>query len=297
MKTLVVRENSPLLPYLLKTLVDFKRNKIKNLLKFKSILVNGAVTTKHNHPLATGDKISILTDKNAKNRQLLQFGIQIVYEDDDIIVINKPAGLLTVGTEKIRERTAFYQTFEYVKQSDPRKRGRVFIVHRLDREASGLLVLAKNMGAKSFLQNNWQKFEKKYLAIVHGTPKEKSGTISSFLAENKFLSVYSGKKTEESKHAVTKYRVIKSNEKYSLIEITLETGRKHQIRVHLKDLGHPIVGDNRYSEKVEANLKTPAGRLALHAYYLAFNHPVSKKRLEFKSELPESIKKLTSFFY
>ena len=292
MKTFVVQENSQLLDYLLKTLAGFKRTKIKNLLKFKSILVNGTATTKHDHPLVVGDKISILTDKNAKDRQLLQFGIQIVYEDDAIIVIHKPAGLLTVGTEKIKERTAFYQTFEYVKQTDPRKRGRVFIVHRLDREVSGLLVLAKNILAKTFLQNNWQKFQKKYFAIVYGTPKEKSGTISSFLTENKFLSVYSGKKTEESKYAVTKYKVLKSNELYSLIEITLESGRKHQIRVHLQDLGHPIVGDDRYGEKIDKTLKNPAGRLALHAYYLAFDHPVTKKRLEFKSDLPKNLEKL-----
>ena len=292
MKTFVVHENGQLLDCLLKTLAGLKRTKVKNLLKFKSILVNGVATTKHNHPLAVGDEVSVLTDKNAKNKQLLQFGIQIVYEDDSVIVINKPAGLLTVGTDKIKERTAFYQTFEYVKQTDPRKRGRVFIVHRLDREASGLLILAKNMLAKTFLQKNWAKFQKKYFAVVYGTPKEKSGTISSFLAENKFLSVYSGKKTEESKYAVTKYQVLKSNEKYSLIEITLETGRKHQIRVHLQDLGHPVVGDDRYCGKMGETLKNPLGRLALHAYYLAFNHPITKKDMEFKSDLPKDLAKL-----
>ncbi len=292
MKTFVVQENSQLLDYLLKTLAGFKKTNVKNLLKFKSVLVNGVAITQYNHSLTVGDKISILTDKNAKNQKRLQFGIQIVYEDDSIIVIDKPAGLLTIGTDKIRERTTFYQTFEYVKQTDPRKRGRVFIVHRLDREASGLLVLAKNMLAKTFLQNNWQKFKKKYFVIVYGTPNQKSGTISSFLAEDKFLSVYSGKKTEESKYAVTKYKVLKSNEKYSLIEITLETGRKHQIRVHLKNLGNPIIGDDRYGGKMEETLKNPAGRLALHAYYLAFDHPVTKKHMEFKSDLPKNLEKL-----
>ncbi len=292
MKTFVVRENGELLDCLLKTLVDFKRTKVKNLLKFRSILVNGTATTKHNHPLAVGDKISILTDRNTNDRQLLQSGVHIVYEDEAIIVIEKPAGLLTVSTEKVRERTAFYQTFEYVKQSATYKKARIFIVHRLDREASGLLVFAKNISAKSWLQLSWKKFEKRYFAIVHGTPKEKSGTISSYLAENKFLSVYSSKKQEESKLAVTKYKTLKSNGRYSLLEVALETGRKHQIRVHLQDLGCPIVGDDRYGSKDKIYGEDNVRRIALHACCLAFDHPVTKKRVEFKSDLPKNLEKL-----
>ncbi len=293
-QTFLVREKSQLLEYLLKTLNGFKRNRIKNLLKFKSVLVNDAIITQFNHPLAVGDKVSIETDKNDKSRGLLEFGIRVIYEDGAIIVIEKPSGLLTIATEKIRERTAFHQTFEYVKQSDPYKKGRIFIVHRLDKGASGLLVFAKNVAAKTWLQRNWQKFEKKYFAIVYGIPKEKSGTVSSFLAENKFRSVYSGEKTEKSKYAATKYKVLKSNEKYSLLEVTLETGRKHQIRVHLADSGYPIMGDDRYRGKNQTAQENPQGRLALHAFYLAFNHPVTKKRMEFRSELPRNLSKIIS---
>ncbi|MBI4372221.1 MAG: RluA family pseudouridine synthase [Candidatus Omnitrophica bacterium] len=292
LKTFSVRENTQLLTFLIKTLADYKRNKIKNLLKFKSVFVNGASVTQFNHALVSGDQVSIETDKKAKGKPLREFGIQIVHEDEAVIVIEKPAGLLTVSTEKVREKTAFYQTFEYVRQSASYKSARIFIVHRLDKEASGLIVFAKNMSAKTWLQLSWKKFEKRYFAVVRGTLKEKSGTISSHLEENKFLSVHSGKPTEKSKLAVTKYMVLKSNGKYSLLEVTLETGRKHQIRVHLADLGHPIVGDERYGSKDKFYGEERTKRIALHACYLAFDHPVTKKRVEFKSGLPDSLKKL-----
>ena len=206
--------------------------------------------------------------------------MRIIYEDDALVVIEKPAGLLTIATDKVRDRTAYFMLNEHLRP----KRQRVFIVHRLDRDASGLLVFAKTEQAKRFLQDHWKDFEKTYFAIVEGAPEKKSGTISSFLRQNKFLKVYSGRRTEDSKFSVTHYKVVQAGFPHSLLEINLETGRKHQIRVHLADLGHPIAGDKRYGAKTN-----PAGRLALHASRLAFTHPVSGQRMVFESELPRTL--------
>ena len=286
MNSFTVKEPGPLLPYLFRTLKDYKRTKIKKLLQSKSIAVNGKVTTQFNEPLAIGDKIEIHSQR--ESHELFTSEIKVVYEDEQIIVVDKPSGLLTVSTDKVRKNTAFYKVFEYVKQTSKHKQGRIFIVHRLDQDTSGLIVLAKNFTAKESMQRNWKKTEKKYYAVVYGTPKERSGQIESYLKENKFLNVYSTqeKEKEDAKFAVTHYRVIRSSAQYSLLDVEIKTGRKHQIRVHLADLGHPVVGDERYArDKSKIDL-------ALHAYYLAFPHPKTKHRVEFETELPKRLSQL-----
>ncbi len=279
MQQITVQEKAPLLAYLYKTLENQKRTAIKNFLEHKCVAVNGKVTTQFNHLLDVGDKITIQTRKESAS--LFQSQIKIVHEDDHIIVIDKPAGLLTVGTDKIRQNTAFYKLFDYVDKTAKHEQTRLFIVHRLDQDTSGLIVLAKNFAAKKNLQRNWNKTEKKYDALVHGTPKEKTGEIRSYLKENKFLSVYSTKKEVDAKPAVTRYRVVKTSPRYSLLEIETLTGKKHQIRVHLADLGNPIVGDDRYSRDYKL-----FKRLCLHASQLTIQHPVTKKKMTFRSELP-----------
>ncbi len=214
-------------------------------------------------------------------------GMTILYEDIDIIVIDKTAGLLTMGTDREKEKTAYFMLNDYVKKGNSRSRNRIFIVHRLDRDTSGLLVFAKNEKAKRYLQDNWEGFDKKYIAVVHGVFQEKKGTITSYLAENKSYRVYSVTDPEKGKFSKTGYQVIKESEKYSLLEITLFTGRKNQIRVHLSEKGHPVAGDKIYGEK-DKSVK----RLALHSASLKIIHPFSHKEMVFKSEIPPYFKTL-----
>jgi len=214
-------------------------------------------------------------------------GLTIIYEDRDIIVINKAAGLLTMGTDREKQKTAHYLLNQYVKKGNERSKNRIYIVHRLDRDTSGLLVFAKSENAKHFLQENWKTFSKKYYAVVHGHPDENEDVITSYLMENKALRVYSTRDKENGKLAKTAYTVINESENFSLLELELLTGRKNQIRVHLYDIGHPVVGDKTYSDDAKE-----FKRLALHSAYLSIQHPVTKKEMVFTTGLPDYFKKL-----
>ena len=227
------------------------------------------------------------TSNPKKSTKYQPRGLTILYEDRDIIVIDKPAGLLSMGTDREKEKTAYFMLNTYVKKGNPRSRDRIFIVHRLDRDTSGLLVFAKNEKAKRYLQDNWKDFDKKYAAVVQGILPEKEGVITSYLAENTSFRVYSVANPEKGKLSKTGYRVMKESEKYSLLEITLFTGRKNQIRVHLSDEGHPVVGDKVYGEK-DKTIK----RLALHSASLKILHPFTKKEMVFETEIPPYFKAL-----
>jgi 23S rRNA pseudouridine1911/1915/1917 synthase len=295
----VAAETSELLPYLFKIFEGTSRTKIREYLKFKRVSVNGQTTTRYDFLLSPGDRVAVLRGRGSYPPAAPEFGVEIVREDSEIVVIEKPPGLLTVGSETVRHRTAIKALNNYLSlRNSPgrlKTRGKpvrpkmVFVVHRLDREASGLIVFAKNERVKFTLQENWHKFRKFYFAIVEGTPAKKQGTLSSYLKENSFLKVYASRKPEEAKFAVTRYSVLRTNGKYSLLEVALETGRKHQIRVHLADLGHPIAGDKRYGAKTD-----PAGRLALHACRLILSHPVTGKESVFESPMPEIFQKVIS---
>ena len=217
----------------------------------------------------------------------LPFGIKIIHEDDDILIVKKPSGLLTMGTGKDKTRTAYFILTDYVRKGYAKSRKHIFIVHRLDRDASGIIVFAKNIRAKQRLQEAWEKTEKKYLAVVHGRLTKKEGTISTHLAENKAHFFYSTPDTAKGKLSHTAYRTLKETKAFSLLEIDLLTGRKHQIRVHLSEIGHPIVGDRKYGKGDEGKI-----RLALHAKSLFFKHPSTGKLLTFDTELPEYFHKL-----
>jgi RluA family pseudouridine synthase len=210
-------------------------------------------------------------------------GLEILHDDKDIIVVNKANGLLTIGTDREREKTAYFLLNLYVKKGNSRSKNRVFIVHRLDKDTSGILVLAKHIKAKRFLQEEWQKFTKKYLAIIHGKMEKREGVISSYLKENKIHRMYSVDDPIEGKLAKTGYQVIKESTKYSLVEIDLYTGRKHQIRVHFAEKGHPVVGDKTYGDKTKGSFK-----LALHAGSLEFVHPFTKEKMIFETPPPAS---------
>lgn len=214
-------------------------------------------------------------------------GISIIYEDSAVIVVEKPSGLLTMGTDRDKTRTVHTILNEYVRKGDPRSRKRIYIVHRLDRETSGILVFAKSEQAKNFLQDHWQDADKRYFAVVHGTLSPKEGLISSYLAENSAFSVYSTSDQALGKLSRTEYRVCKETRGLSLLEIHLLTGRKHQIRVHLSEKGHPVVGDSKYGRGRDAG-----AALALHAGSLSFTHPCSGKRMTFTAGAPDSIVRL-----
>jgi RluA family pseudouridine synthase len=221
--------------------------------------------------------------KQTVRRRHQPLGLTILYEDRDILVVDKAAGLLTISTDKGETSTAYYRLTNYVRKGYAKSRNRIFIVHRLDRDVSGLLIFAKTVQAKEYLQERWEGFEKKYVAVVHGKLKEKKGTISSYLAENAAHIVYSTPDEQRGKLAYTGYRVLKETDAFSLLEIDLITGRKNQIRVHLAERGHPIVGDKKYGEKDPAHK-----RLALHARTIAFKHPFSEKQIPLKPESPDT---------
>jgi RluA family pseudouridine synthase len=214
-------------------------------------------------------------------------GLPILHEDRDILVVEKPSGLLTIGTDRNKSRTAHYLLNDYVRKGDPKSRNRVYVVHRLDKDTSGVLIFAKSEQAKKFLQENWEHTDKRYLAVVHGRVLPKEGKISTYLAENSAQRVYSTPDVAKGKLSHTEYKVLKVAKGLSLVEIHLLTGRKHQIRVHFAEKGHPIAGDRKYGD---GNLVSK--RLALHAQLISFIHPFSKKQMIFDTGMPEDFVRL-----
>jgi RluA family pseudouridine synthase len=208
-------------------------------------------------------------------------GLSILYEDRDILVVNKACGILTVSNEKVREKTAYYLLTDYIRKGNSKSRNRLFIVHRLDRETSGVIVFAKTEEAKRYLQDNWQEFQKTYYALVEGTPPQQEGIITSYLVENEVHKMYSVKDPTRGKLAKTGYKVVKQAHGCSLLEINLLTGRKNQIRVHLSENGCPVVGDRKYGNK-----RVGSKRLALHAESLTIRHPHSHEPMTFTADVP-----------
>lgn len=211
--------------------------------------------------------------------------IDIVYEDKEIIVVNKRENLLTIATEKEKTKTLFHNVLLYLKTKN--KNNRVFIVHRLDYETSGLIVFAKSECVKKTLQDNWEETKRKYIAILEGNVNKASGTIKSWLKETKTLITYSSPIKDNGKLAITKYEIMKKNDKYSLVNISLLTGRKNQIRVHMKEIKHPIVGDKKYGNGTKSDK-----RMYLHAYFLEFKHPIRNKIMTFELPIPREFNKL-----
>lgn len=208
-------------------------------------------------------------------------GLALIHEDRDLIVVDKPPGLLTISTDRQKSRTAYFILTDYVRKGVAKSRNRIFIVHRLDRETSGILVFAKNEAAKLRLQSQWHDTKKKYLAVVHGRCEKRAETITTYLAENQARGVYTTHDARKGKLARTAYKVLKQTKDFSLLEVDLLTGRKHQIRVHLAEIGHPVVGDPRYGPERKAR-----NRLALHATSISFEHPYSGEILSFDTKVP-----------
>ncbi len=205
--------------------------------------------------------------------------LKIVYEDKYLLVVNKPYHLLTIATDKEGEDTLYHKVYLYLKRKN--KNNKVFIIHRLDYDTSGLVVFAKDPKIKTLMQNNWNKVVRKYVAIVNGKLAKKEGVIKSYLKETKTNLVYSSNDKKNGLLAITNYRRVLEYKNLSLVEIEILTGRKNQIRVHMKDLGNPILGDKKYGSK------TSEFRMYLHAYYLKFNHPITKEELELELDIPK----------
>lgn len=277
---LIVEKESTLLDYLYNNL-DMPKKRIKQYLTHGSIYVNNNRTTKYDYKLIPGMNIVIETD--SKNKKTLPF--DIVYEDEDIIVVNKPSGLLTIATEKEKDKTLYHIVREYIVSKN--RNARIFVVHRLDKDTSGIVIFAKNEKIKNKLQENWNEYVtlREYVAVVHGTFTKKKDKIIQKLKETKTNLVYVSK-DDDAKEAITNYEVIKENDDYSLLKVTIETGRKNQIRVALSSNKHPIVGDKKYGEKDNES------RLMLHANRLKLYYPTIKKEVLFETPTPNEFKKI-----
>lgn len=285
-ETYIVKEKTELLVFLLKSLSNRSRNSVKSILKRGQVAIDGRTTTQFDDPLRPGQTVNILTNEAAKRLGRLD-GISIIHEDDDLIVINKDAGVLSMASKSPKDRNAYRQLTDYVKFEHPGNR--VFIVHRLDRDTSGVMIYAKSEIAKETLQQNWHKMVKKrlYTALVEGDVPVDSDSVSSWLNETSAHRVYSTDQDEGGKHAVTHFTKIEGNGNYSLLEVELETGRKNQIRVHMQDIGHPVVGDRKYGSR-----KNPIHRLGLHATTLEFIHPKTNKLMSYTVPVPFSFEKM-----
>ena len=286
-RPITVQQPAELLALLFATWPDEKKKQIRNWLKFQSITVNGRPVSQFNHPLHPGDVVAVRNDRFAIPKSVLPSGIRIFFEDAHLLVIGKPAGLLSMASESEEEKTAYFQLTAYLRQGRDEARDRVWIVHRLDRETSGLMIFGKTAAVKTTFQAAWEQVEKTYEAVVEGRLKSDAGTFESDLDESDILRVRSAPPDERTRHARTAYRVLARREWRTLVELTLETGRRHQIRVHLADAGCPIVGDPKYGSKSD-----PAKRLALHATSLRFPHPVTGVEMRFTSPLPKELAKL-----
>ncbi|MBP1616427.1 MAG: pseudouridine synthase, RluA family [Bacteroidetes bacterium] len=283
---LKVTQETELLAFLLDKKVKKSRNAVKSLLAHKQIIVNKQVVSQYNFLLKPGDAVIVQRTDHAHDKKLLK-GLKIVFEDDYLVVIDKEEGLLSIATEREKRETAYSIVSSYIKKVDPE--ARIFVLHRLDRETSGLMMFAKNEKIQEIMQKKWDELitERTYQAVVEGQVDPKDGTITSWLTENKNFKMFSSPKDNGGQKSITHYKTLATNRRYSLLSLKLDTGRKNQIRVQLESLGHPIVGDKKYGSS-----QNPLRRMALHAYELSFIHPITSLHFEFKSLIPSKMKML-----
>jgi len=276
-----VEAPAPLLDFLLSHVSGQSRNSVKHLLSRGQVLVGGVPQRQFDFPLNSGDRVTLLPPSAGP---ALPF--PVLYEDEGLIVIDKPAGLLSVSTETEKHRTAYRILSDHLRGRD--SRARLFIVHRLDRDTSGVLLFAKGEELKLRLQADWNGLtrERGYWAVVEGADLPDEGVCRSLLTENKIHRVHSTRK-EEGKEAMTHYRVISRRRDTALLDVRIDTGRKNQIRSHLSEMGHPVLGDEKYGAQSD-----PLGRLALHAYVLSLTDPRSGKVLSFHAPAPAPLRRL-----
>lgn len=266
-----VNGNYLLFDYLRNNIDGKSKNNIKSLLKNEVVFVNGKIVTKYNYVFCDGDVVEI-NKKKANNN------INIIYEDNDIIVIDKPSKILTISNKNEKVNTLYRMVSDYLKKEHKK----VFIIHRLDFDTSGIIMFAKSQRVQKLYQDNWNDLTKirEYTAIVDGITANK-GHIESYLKQTKTLLVYSSK-NKDGLFAITDYEKIGGNSKYSMLKILISTGRRNQIRCHMADIGHPILGDYRYKCKIN-----PIDRLCLHANRLEIINPITKELMVFNSNIPK----------
>ena len=284
---LTAKDEMQLMEFLIAKMGGMSRSSIKSLLGHRQISVNDKIITQFDFLLKPNDKVTVNSTRG--NLELTHPKLRIIFEDNDLIVVEKKEGLLTVTTGTGDDTTAFSILKNHVKKSSPANK--IYTVHRLDRETSGVLVFSKNRDAQHTFRNNWQEIVTKrtYVALVEGKVAKEKDRIVSWLTENEVsLKIRSSKTDNGGKEAITNYKLLKSNEEFSLLEIELETGRKNQIRVHLESIGHPIVGDRKYGSSVSI------GRLALHARVLEFYHPVTGEIMHFETQIPKEFLRLVN---
>ena len=278
-----VQENALLLEWLLAN-VKQSKSKIKATLQNRGIMVNKKIVTQFNYELHAGDKISVSTSK--KNDQFQSRYVKLLYEDRYIVVIEKAQGILSMeaGHESLNVKKVLDDYFKKSKQKCT-----AHVVHRLDRDTSGLMIYAKDMQAEQILEHEWHNivYDRRYVAVLSGIMEDDSGTISNWLKDNKAYVTYSSPFDNGGKYAVTHFSVLKRSNSHSLVEFKLDTGRKNQIRVHAADMNHPVCGDNKYG-----NGDNPLRRLCLHAYMLCFYHPITRQPMEFSTYIPAGFKRL-----
>jgi 23S rRNA pseudouridine1911/1915/1917 synthase len=274
-----------LMKWLIAQFPEKGRNAIKALLSHSQVTINGKVTTQFNHPLQVGQEVVIEWARVVEEEPML--GLTILYEDADLIIIDKQAGLLSVATEEEKELTAYRQLTEHVRRTNAKSR--IFVVHRLDRDTSGVMMFAKSETVQQKLQTEWREAvsERVYIAVVEGKVRKSEGTIKTWLKESKTMKMYSSRIPNDGQEATTHYKILKTSANYSMLEVRLETGRKNQIRVHMQDIGHPIMGDKKYGAA-----RNTLGRLGLHASILAFKHPTTDKDMHFESKIPDKFSRL-----
>ena len=279
----VVKEPSELLAWLMENLHD-SRTKIKATLSGKGIKVNGKIVTQFDYPLVSGMRIAV--SKTKQNNQFKNHYIKLVYEDRYLVVIEKKPGILSMaaGHSSLNVKTVLDNYFKQTRQ-----RCQAHVVHRLDRETSGLMIYAKDKQTELALEADWHNivFDRRYVAVLSGEVVDNEGTIANWLKDNKAYVTYSSPVDNGGKYAVTHFHVLARTYEHSLVEFKLETGRKNQIRVHAADMGHPVCGDIKYG-----NGDDPLGRLCLHAFKLCFYHPINHRPMEFETELPQTFRKL-----
>ena len=287
-KEYTVKRDSELLRYLIEEL-NFSRNNAKSLLSHHLISIDGAPVSQFNFLLTKGDTL-IISKKPIRRKA--RKDLPIIYEDEYIIAINKPYGLLSVASDKEKSSTAYRMVMDYVQAKD--KHNRIYVVHRLDKETSGVLIFAKNEKIKDLFQDNWNELVKKrgYYAVVEGVMEKKEMHIVNYLKMNSLNLMYvTASKDKSAQKCITDYKVIKENDKYSLLDVEIFTGRKNQIRVTLGSLGHYVLGDDKYGEP-----ENPIGRLCLHAYELDIKNPITGKIYKLISKIPvefENLMKIT----
>ena len=284
-KTWTVKNGGTILEVAASFLKDHTPTKLKSMLKHNQFAVNSMPMSQYDFEVHEGDTFSVNFDQSFQ--VFSNPRVKLVYEDEHILVINKGYGVLSMGTDTKKDGTAYSIMREYVKYHDPR--AKVFIVHRLDRDTSGLMMLAKTIEAKEAMQHNWNNMvlNRKYIAVVEGEVKQQEGVVKSYLAENSQYEVYSTDDPSKGQFAVTRYKCLKATKSYSMMEVELDTGRKNQIHVHMKDLGHPIAGDRKYGAA-----HSPINRLALHAQTLRFVHPITRREMNFSAPIPSGFRSL-----